>query len=68
MASAAAKGDRTARIVLIFHEVLSGFRMALGGGAEYFGVVPDIATWAKALAAGRPLAAITGKASVMERP
>jgi glutamate-1-semialdehyde 2,1-aminomutase len=54
-----------AGIVLIFDEVLSGFRAALGGSAEYFGVTPDLSTWAKALAAGWPLAAVTGSAEVM---
>jgi glutamate-1-semialdehyde 2,1-aminomutase len=53
-------------IVLIFDEVLCGFRMGLGGAEEYFGVRPDLSTWAKALAAGWPLAAITGKAAVMD--
>ncbi|MFJ8604487.1 aspartate aminotransferase family protein [Streptomyces shenzhenensis] len=54
-----------AGIVLIFDEVLAGFRTTLGGSAEYFGVTPDLSTWAKALAAGWPLAAITGSAEVM---
>src|ERR1035441_5295617 len=39
-------------IVLIFDEVLPGFRMALGGAAEYFEVTPDLATWGTALGAG----------------
>lgn len=53
-------------IVLIFDEVLCGFRMALGGAQAYFGATPDISTWAKALGAGWPIAAVTGKASVMD--
>jgi glutamate-1-semialdehyde 2,1-aminomutase len=52
-------------IVLIFDEVLSGFRMALGGAAEHYGIAPDLATWSKALGAGWPIAAITGRAEVM---
>jgi glutamate-1-semialdehyde 2,1-aminomutase len=52
-------------VVLIFDEVLAGFRMALGGSAEYFGVTPDLSTWAKALGAGWPIAAVTGRESVM---
>lgn len=56
---------KDAGIVLIFDEVLAGFRAALGGSAEYFGVTPDLSTWAKALAAGWPLAAVTGSAEVM---
>jgi glutamate-1-semialdehyde 2,1-aminomutase len=39
--------------------------MALGGAAEYYGVTPDLACWAKALAGGWPLAAITGTEEVM---
>ncbi|MEA2254829.1 MAG: glutamate-semialdehyde -aminomutase, partial [Solirubrobacteraceae bacterium] len=53
-------------IVLIFDEVLSGFRMGLGGAQEHLGVVPDLSTWAKALGAGWPIAAITGRAEVMD--
>jgi glutamate-1-semialdehyde 2,1-aminomutase len=53
-------------IVLVFDEVLSGFRMALGGAAEHYGITPDLATWAKALGAGWPIAAVTGTAAVME--
>src|ERR1035437_4156671 len=52
-------------IVLIFDEVLSGFRMALGGASQYFGVTPDLATWGKALGAGWPIAAVTGRSDVM---
>ena len=52
-------------IVLIFDEVLSGFRMALGGASEYFGVTPDLTTWGKALGAGWPIAAVTGRSDVM---
>ena len=50
---------------LIFDEVLSGFRFALGSAAEYYGVTPDLSAWAKALAAGWPLAAVTGREWVM---
>ncbi len=52
--------------VLIFDEVLSGFRMAPGGAQEHYGVTPDITTLAKALANGMPLSAIVGKAEYME--
>jgi glutamate-1-semialdehyde 2,1-aminomutase len=44
--------------VLIFDEVKTGFRFALGGAVETFGVVPDIATYAKALGNGFPVAAV----------
>jgi glutamate-1-semialdehyde 2,1-aminomutase len=52
-------------IVLIFDEVVTGFRLALGGASEFFGVTPDLATFAKALGNGMPVAAITGKKEIM---
>jgi glutamate-1-semialdehyde 2,1-aminomutase len=52
-------------IVLIFDEVLSGFRMCRGGGQEYYGVTPDLCTLAKALGCGVPIAAVCGKTEVM---
>lgn len=52
-------------IVLIFDEVITGFRLALGGAQEYFGVVPDIACYAKAAGAGGKFAALVGKAKIM---
>ena len=51
--------------LLIFDEVLTGFRLALGGGREYFGVTPDLSTYAKALANGYPLSAFGGRRDVM---
>ena len=52
--------------VLIFDEVLSGFRMCLGGGQEYLGVTPDLTTLAKALGGcGLPIAAVVGKQEIM---
>jgi glutamate-1-semialdehyde 2,1-aminomutase len=53
-------------IVLIFDEVKTGFRIAPGGAQEFFGVEADLATYAKAIANGFPLAAIGGRRSVME--
>jgi glutamate-1-semialdehyde 2,1-aminomutase len=53
-------------IVLIFDEVVTGFRLAHGGAQEFYGVVPDLATYGKALTCGFPLAAICGKADLME--
>ena len=53
-------------IVLIFDEVITGFRVALDGAQGLLGVVPDIAIFAKALAAGFPLAAIAGRHEIME--
>ncbi len=51
--------------VLIFDEVLAGFRLALGGAAEYYNVEPDISTFGKAIANGYPLAAFAGKKKIM---
>ncbi|HEX2281629.1 MAG TPA: aminotransferase class III-fold pyridoxal phosphate-dependent enzyme, partial [Thermomicrobiales bacterium] len=56
-----------AGIVLIFDEVLSGFRSELGGVQELSGVTPDLSTFAKALANGMPLSALVGRASLMEQ-
>ena len=51
--------------LLIFDEVKTGFRIAKGGSAEYFGVTPDIATFAKAIGNGYPAAAFAGSDEVM---
>ncbi len=53
-------------IILIFDEVVTGFRLSPGGASEYFGVVPDIMTLAKSIANGFPLSAIAGKKKIME--
>ena len=53
-------------IVLIFDEIITGFRLALGGAAERFGVVPDLATYGKAMAGGWPVGALAGRAELME--
>ncbi|MGA3404942.1 MAG: aspartate aminotransferase family protein [Candidatus Bathyarchaeia archaeon] len=53
-------------ILLIFDEIISGFRVAPGGGQEYYGVTPDLATFAKAIANGYPMSAVAGQADVME--
>ncbi len=52
--------------VLIFDEVKTGFRIALGGAQEHFGVTPDIATFAKAMGNGFPVAAIAARGEVLE--
>ncbi len=52
-------------IVLIFDEVKTGFRIAPGGAREYFGVIPDISTYAKAMGNGYPVAAIGGHRDIM---
>ncbi len=53
-------------IVLIFDEVITGFRLALGGAQEFFGVTPDLCTFAKAVAGGYPLAGVAGKREILE--
>jgi glutamate-1-semialdehyde 2,1-aminomutase len=52
--------------VLIFDEVKTGFRMGLGGAQEYFGVTPDLGTFAKAMANGFPVAAVAGRNEVIQ--
>ncbi|MFO7663318.1 MAG: aminotransferase class III-fold pyridoxal phosphate-dependent enzyme [Chloroflexota bacterium] len=51
--------------LLIFDEMWTGFRWALGGAQEYFGVTADMACYSKAIANGMPIAVLTGKAEVM---
>lgn len=53
-------------IVLIFDEMWTGFRMALGGAQEYFGITPDLATYSKAVANGMPISVLTGKRKIMD--
>jgi glutamate-1-semialdehyde 2,1-aminomutase len=52
-------------ILLIFDEVKTGFRFARGGAAEFFGIKPDLATYAKAMGNGYPAAAFGGRQEVM---
>ena len=54
-------------IVLIFDEVITGFRVALGGAQSYTGVTPDLATHAKAMAGGYPAAMFCGKKEIMSQ-
>jgi len=51
--------------VLVFDEIVTGFRIAWGGAQEKYGVVPDLACYGKAVSGGFPLAAIAGRADVM---
>jgi glutamate-1-semialdehyde 2,1-aminomutase len=53
-------------VLLIFDEVITGFRLALGGAQEYYGVIPDLAVFGKAMAGGYPLSSVMGKREVME--
>ena len=52
--------------LLIFDEMWTGFRIALGGAQAYFDVKPDLAVYSKACANGMPIALLTGRADVME--
>jgi glutamate-1-semialdehyde 2,1-aminomutase len=52
-------------LMLIFDEVVTGFRFAYGGAQAYYGVTPDICTLGKAIGGGFPLAAIAGRADIM---
>lgn len=54
------------KIVLIFDEITSGFRMTVGGVHKIFNVEPDIVVYAKAISNGFPMAAIIGKGEIME--
>lgn len=51
--------------VLVFDEVLSGFRMTPGGGQEYLGITPDLTCLSKALGCGMPVAALVGSRAIM---
>ncbi len=51
--------------VLIFDEIITGFRFALGGAQEYFKVTPDLATFGKAMSNGMPISALVGKEEIM---
>jgi glutamate-1-semialdehyde 2,1-aminomutase len=52
--------------LLVFDEVVTGFRLARGGAQEFFGVTPDLAIYGKAIGGGMPLSAVAGRREVME--
>jgi glutamate-1-semialdehyde 2,1-aminomutase len=52
-------------ILLMFDEVITGFRLALGGAQQFYGVVPDIATFGKAVGGGAPLSGIAGRSEIL---
>ena len=52
--------------LLIFDEVITGFRLAFGGAAEYLGVTPDLVTYGKIIGAGMPVGAYGGRREIME--
>lgn len=54
-------------VLLIFDEVVTGFRVALGGAQEWLGVKPDLASYGKIVGGGGPLGCVAGRADVIER-
>ena len=54
------------KALLIFDEVITGFRLRFGGAAEYFGVTPDMVTYGKIIGAGMPVGAYGGRKEIME--
>lgn len=52
--------------LLIYDEVVTGFRVSLGGAQEHYGVTPDLACFAKAMANGYPVSAVVGKREIMK--
>lgn len=53
-------------VLLVFDEVVTGFRLALGGAQEQYGVVPDLVAYGKALGGGMPIGAFGGPAKIMD--
>ncbi len=53
--------------VLIFDEVMTGFRVALGGAQQRFGITPDLSTFGKVIGGGMPVGAVAGPARIMEK-
>lgn len=53
-------------VVLIFDEIITGFRLGLSGAQGYFGITPDLATFGKAMAGGFPVSCLAGKRELME--
>lgn len=54
------------KTILIFDEVISGFRLALGGAQEFFGITPDLTTLGKIIGGGYPVGAFGGKREIMD--
>ena len=54
-------------VVLVFDEIITGFRRALGGAQAHYGVIPDLASFGKALGNGMPISAIVGRRAIMRR-
>lgn len=60
------KMSRERGILLIFDEVVTGFRLAYGGAQEYYGVTPDLAAFGKAMGGGYPIGAVCGRADILD--
>lgn len=60
------EATRRHELLLIFDEVVTGFRLAYGGAQEYYGVFPDLVAYGKALGGGLPIGAFGGRADVMD--
>jgi glutamate-1-semialdehyde 2,1-aminomutase len=58
---------RTHGCLLVFDEVITGFRINPGGAQQHFGVTPDLATFGKAVGGGVPLSVVAGRADIMEQ-
>ena len=54
-------------VLLIFDEVVTGFRLAYGGAQEYFGVIPDLASYGKIIGGGGPIGCVAGPKEIMEQ-
>lgn len=57
---------RENNVVLIFDEIITGFRLAWGGAQELYGVTPDLATFGKVMGGGFPIGAVVGRTDVMQ--
>ena len=53
-------------LLLVFDEVVTGFRLAYGGAQEYYGVIPDLVAFGKGLGGGYPIGAVAGRADIMD--
>ena len=53
--------------LLIFDEVITGFRMGTGGAQKHYGIIPDLATFGKAVGGGVPLSVVAGRREIMEQ-
>jgi glutamate-1-semialdehyde aminotransferase len=53
-------------ILLVFDEIITGFRLGMGGAQAHFDVIPDVATFGKAMANGMPISAVAGRREVMK--